>query len=409
VAGIDLRPAETVALEAQALIEEARRRHRRRQKRMAVSLIVVAVLVGIAVASVLALSSGPARRTTAPPGARPFLSTAPHGRAYVTTSGGIVEIDLARGTVLRRIVPHGSALALNPIAIAPGGRTAYALSDNVLTPINLRTGSTGAPITIGPSTGGEADASGFPGSLALSPNGDTALIPMPAQGTLIAVDLGQPSAAVSVHLGGRPEAVAVTPDGATAFVSNPGLHEVDVVNLATDTEESPLRGVADPGAIVITRSGERAYVANGNVVTPVDLATRVLRAPITLSAPGSPFTLAGPMAVSQDDRDVYVADVESVRGDGRVAVIATGSDAVVARLGGFTDPAGLGLVGGSGDLYVLNVAWSSGAAAPGGLAPHAVTTDALVPLSRATGRVGKAIPIPASPRSFGLAASGSGR
>jgi DNA-binding beta-propeller fold protein YncE len=86
-----------------------------------------------------------------------------------------------------------------------------------------------------------------------------------------------------------------------------------------------------------------------------------------------------------------------------VSVVSTASNTVVGRLGGFSGPVGISLVGDAHKLYVLNVAPSPGAVFSGGRSRRdAVEDNALVPVDLNDGLVQTPIPIPAAPRSFGI-------
>jgi YVTN family beta-propeller protein len=409
VTGTDLHQPEAAALAAQALIEEARRLHRRRQRNVLVVLAATALLVGAVVSAVVVLSNARSKPSTSP-APRVDVPAAPtHNTAYITTSAGIVGVDLATRSIVRRIEPHGSRLALGPIAIAAGGHTAYVVSDNVLTPIDLATGRAEASITFGPATGGLADGSGFPSSIAIAPDGRTAYIAVPAYGTMVPVDLAPLAAGTPIDLGGHLGTIAIAPSGLTAYVTNQSTGAVDVVNLTTDVVEDPIVGIADPQEIAVAPNGQRAYVSAGNnvvsSVVPIDLASGRVLAPIEVGSPRAGF-LAGPIAVSPDGRTVYTTNVESAVGGAQVSVLSTASNKVIAQFGGFSGPAGIALVGGTRTLYVLNMASSSGIRGITLGEPRTVIDDnALVPINLADRRVGPIIRIPASPRALGVAPS----
>src|SRR6202034_1906783 len=277
--------------------------------------------------------------------------------AYITTSGGILEVNLASQKIVGRITPQGSLFALDPIAI--DGETAYVVSDNILTPIDLASGLALAPVTLGPSSGETADATGFPSSIAIAPNGRTAYVAIPGQGTIVPVHLAPLSVASPILLGGTPRSIAISPNGDTAYVANSTTGAIDVVNLLTDSVGMPI-SIADPQEIALTTNGQRAYVSTGAAVVPIDLHSERVLAPIDVGSLGAGFD-PGPIVVSPDGKSVYVANTESATGDAAVSVVNTASNTVVGRLGGFSQPAGISLVANAHTLYVLNVAPSPGA------------------------------------------------
>jgi DNA-binding beta-propeller fold protein YncE len=404
VTEVDLQRAETAALEAQALIEEARRLQRRRQRSVVIGVAVVALLVGVTVSAIVVISGGRSWPSTKVP-PRLGVPAGPANRtAYVTTSSGIVVVDLATDKVVRRIEPHGGLFALNPIAIAPGGHTAYVVSDNVLTPIDLPSGSVKSPITLGPPTGQLADASGLPSSISIAPDGRTAYVAIPVLGEIVPVHLDSLTVGTPISVGGHPFEIAIAPNGKTAYVPDSSSSTIDVVNLATDSVEAPITGIADPHEIAIAPNGERAYVSAGGIslppsVVPIDLSTGRMLAPIALASHGF-GDVPGSMAVSPDGRTVYVPFAPSVSG-AQVSILSTATNKVIARVGYFSLPIGIALAGSTHTLYVLNAAPSEIIGNGGGI----VEGNALVPIDLDRGRIDKPISIPATPRSVGIAPS----
>jgi DNA-binding beta-propeller fold protein YncE len=220
------------------------------------------------------------------------------------------------------------------------------------------------------------------------------------------VHLASLSAASPIYVGGTPRSIAIAPDGATAYVSNSSSGAIDIVNLTTDSVGLPIKGLQDPQEIAITPNGQRAYVTASNGVVPIDLTSGGVLAPIGVTSTGSGFA-PGPIAVSSDGRNVYIANTESATGDAAVSVVSTASNTVIARLGGFSGPAAISLVGSTHTLYVLNTAPYPGAVISGGrtTSSHPIEQNALVPVDLANGIVEVPIPIPATPRSFGIGRS----
>jgi DNA-binding beta-propeller fold protein YncE len=329
--------------------------------------------------------------------------------AYVTTAAGIVEVDLATGHIVRRIVTAGNLFALDPIAVAPDDRTVYAVSDNVLTSIDVATGRIQATLTFGPATGGLADGSGLPSSIAIAPDGRTAYVAVPAYGTLIPINLAPLSAGRPIHLAGQPFQVAIAPDGETAYVPDSSSSEIEVVNLATGGVEAPITGIDTPHEIAIASNGRSAYVSAGGIntvpeVVPIDLTTGAVGQPVALGGPSHGY-VPGPITVSADGRTVSVADADSGANGAQVSVLRTSTDTVIARFNGFSGPVGLTLVGGSPTLLVANMAASGDGGRTLGSPRTRIDGNALVPINMATRQVGSSIPLPTSPRALAVASS----
>jgi DNA-binding beta-propeller fold protein YncE len=398
---VDLHGAETAALKAQALIEEARRLHRRRQRKVVIGIAVVALLIGVAVSAIVVISHGrsPSSTTVLP---RLGVPSGPEDRtAYVTTSSGIVVVDLATDKVVRLIEPHGSLFALDPIAIAPGGHTAYVVSDNVLTPIDLSSGSVKSSITLGPPTAQLADGSGYPSSIAIAPDGRTAYVAIPALGTIVPVHLDSLTVGTPIAVGGNPVEIAIDPNGKNAYVTDSSSSRIDVVNLVTDSVEAPITGIADPHEIAIAPNGQRAYVSTGGInlspsVVPIDLSTGRVLAPISLDSHGF-GDVPGFIAASPDGRTVYVTFAPTVSG-AQIFLLSTTRNKVIDRLGYFSGAGGIALASNGDTLYVLNTAPSEIFGKSRG-----VEGNALVPIDLDRGRIEKPISIPATPRSVAIA------
>jgi DNA-binding beta-propeller fold protein YncE len=397
----ELQQTEMAAFQAQALIEEARRRHRRRQRRLVFRLIAAVLFVGIAAGVItLSISRSPHATTTLPRFGGPAPPT--NNTAYITTSEGILKVNLASKKVVGRITPHGSDFALNPIAIAPGGGTAYVVSDNIFTPINLASGLAMTPITLGSPTGDTADSKGFPSSIAIAPNGRTAYVAIPGNGTIVPVHLAPLAAASPIPLGGTPRSITIAPDGETAYVTNPATSAIDVINLATESVDLPIGGIVDPQQMAITPNGTRAYVSTGSAIVPIYLPSKRVLTPIKVGSIRAGF-VPGPIAVSPDGQNIYVANTESGSGNAAVLIASTVSNRIIARLGGFSGPVGISVVGGGQTLYVLNTAPSPGAVIGGSSTKRdEVEDNALVPVDLNNGLVQTPIPIPEAPRSFGI-------
>jgi DNA-binding beta-propeller fold protein YncE len=374
----ELQQTEIAAFQAQALIEKARRLHRRRQRRVVSRLIAAVLLIGIAASAIaLSISRSPHSTTTLPRFGGPTTPT--NNTAYITSSEGVLRVSLASKKVVGRITPHGRNFALDPIAIAPGGRTAYVVSDNIFTAIDLVSDSAMTPITLGSATGETADSKGFPSSIAIAPNRQTAYVAIPGHGTIVPVHLAPLHAASPVFLGGTPRSITIAPNGKTAYVTNPTTSVIDVIKLATDSVGLPIH-IIDPQQIAITPNAKRAYVSTGTAIVPIDLRSDSALTPIKVGSIRAGF-VPGPIAVSPDGQDIYVANTESGSGNAAVLIVSTTSNKIIARLGGFSGPVGLSVVGDGQMLYVLNTAPSPGAVVGGGSrTPSEVDTNALVPV-----------------------------
>ena len=227
------------------------------------------------------------------------IAITPDGtRAYVTnyTSNTVTPIDLATGRARCQIHLASNAGPAG-IAITPDGTTAYVTDagapgtlGDTITPIDLATDKTEAPITVG---------SG-PQGIAITPNGQRAYVADAGAvvsgqtgtygSTVTPVDLKSKTALSPIKVGNAPIAVTITPDGSTALVANLNSGSVSPIDIANDTAGSPISVEGAPIAIAVSASDPTtAFVADsmsaqsstGNV-TPIDLSTDTAGAPIVV-------------------------------------------------------------------------------------------------------------------------------
>ncbi|MGA2530314.1 MAG: YncE family protein [Acidimicrobiales bacterium] len=250
------------------------------------------------------------------------IAITPDGtRAYVTnyTSSSVTPIDLLTGKALPSIALGASAGPAG-IAITPDGTTAYVTDagaagtlGDTITPIDLTTDKTLAPITVGPG----------PEGIAITPNGTRAYVAdsgafVPGQtgsigSTVTPVDLTTRKALPAIAVGNAPAAVAITPNGATALVANVNSGSVSPIDIATDKAGSPILVLGGPVSIAISAAEPTtAWVADetstasarGNL-TPINIAT---------DAPGTPIAVGKnpqSVAVSPDGSTAWVVCYDS--------------------------------------------------------------------------------------------------
>lgn len=220
------------------------------------------------------------------------VAVAPDGStAYVTnyTSNSVTPIDLSTDTPGKPI-PVGVGPA--GIAIAPDGKMAYVTDDgssaslgDTVTPINLETGKPGAPITVG----------GGPQGIAITPDGSTAYVA--DAGAIVAgqrgaigrtvtvIDLKTGRTLTPITVGNGPTGVAISPDGSRVFVTNLDSESVSSISTASKTASPPVGVEGAPIAVAIAAGA--AWVVDdpsnsyaGDNVTPISLATGRAGTPI---------------------------------------------------------------------------------------------------------------------------------
>ncbi len=105
----------------------------------------------------------------------------------------------------------------------------------------------------------EGDA---PRTIALSPDGLTALVAHNTSDNAAVVELATASVRAYVPTGMRSLGCAVSPDGTTAVVANGGEDTVSIIDLATDSTVATLNVASVPTEVVISPDGQEAYVTS---------------------------------------------------------------------------------------------------------------------------------------------------
>jgi YVTN family beta-propeller protein len=298
----------------------------------------------------------------------------------------------------------------------------------------LGTGSSlyGVDLTSGASTAAKSFAAGtFPDAVAVTPNGDLALVANYGDGTVTPINLVTGKVLPAIQAGAGPAGVAVTPNGKMAYVTDAGSAPLGTtitpIDLATDKAMAPITVGAGPQGIVISPDGTTAWVSLAGAVVPgqsgsigstvvsVNLATRAVSAPISVgNAPlavalsndgqtlwvanndsgsvtpittssgvaGTPVAVDGApdaLAVSSDDETVFVADESSSVAKGNnVTPISTSSLSASTPIAVGQAPTGLALTPDGSTLWV--VCSGTGSLEPIDLAskPAAVESEGIV-------------------------------
>lgn len=212
----------------------------------------------------------------------------PHGlrflpdgrRAVVTTegSGSLVEVDLARGRVLRAIAVGAGKPHM--VALAPGGSRAYVtqVAGGVVSVIDLESGRRLRDVATG--VGAEG--------IAITPDGDELWVSNRADDSVSVIDTATLAVVATLPSAGFPIRVAMTPDARHVLVVNAKAATLSVFDrtarrtVATVTLDEPgvryqpsmLGDSALPIGVRVAPDGRRAYVAisGGDQVAVIDTA-----------------------------------------------------------------------------------------------------------------------------------------
>src|SRR5258708_2126763 len=111
------------------------------------------------------------------------------------------------------------------------------------------------------------------------------------------------------NVNGGPSAIALTPNNATAYVVDQGGAIATPIDLATKTAKTPITVGTQPYDMAITPDGATGFVTDdvSNQVTPITLATGIPGPPITIG-PGPVTNGKGPngIVVTPDGTTAYV-------------------------------------------------------------------------------------------------------
>jgi len=249
-----------------------------------------------------------------------LLAIKPNGHVLYATDGQVITpIDLGTGRteapIRPRLAPGPNSL---PILMSRDGRTLYIAGQARIRRYNLAAGRFGPDIT-----------ASLPVAMLISRNG-AVLWYASYDNEVIAVDLATGKVRMRVKLKAEPVALALTPDDRTLYVAVSGTgkarHPAEVVpiNAVTGVTGAGI-AIHDPVALAMAPDGRKLYVlasppgseGDGPTVrgwvTPITLATRTAGHPRPVGY--NPVAIA----ITPDGKTLYVANEDS----GTISVIPT--------------------------------------------------------------------------------------
>jgi DNA-binding beta-propeller fold protein YncE len=135
-----------------------------------------------------------------------------------------------------------------------------------------------------------------PQAIAIAPSGAVAYVANGQVVTPIDLSSGTPRIESAINVPDGPLGIAVTPNGAMAYTAN-NDNTVTPINLATSpatpAKAISVGGITQPDGITIAPNGKTAFVANAsNTVTPINIAKRTPRAEAPIQVGSASFGIA---------------------------------------------------------------------------------------------------------------------
>jgi YVTN family beta-propeller protein len=293
--------------------------------------------------------------------------------------GSVTPIDTATNKVIKKIPVPGNAIA---VALTPDGRTAWVALNaarpggrGAVIPVSTSTYHVGKPVKV---------ACMLPGNMVITPSGKTLYVGDSVSGTVAPVHTATGAAGRPIKTGANPLEItmAITPDGKTVYVVNEEpAGVVTPIDTATNTAGKNIKVGAYPFAIVITPDGKTAYVLNlaqgvpgKGTVTPISTATNIAGKPIPIKHAAFPLA-ANLLVITPDGKTIYAAGSTTLTPIDTATNTALPAIRVAPRHGFDTAVA---ITPDGRTIYVVGEFAS-------------FTRGYIVPVSTATGAVGKAI------------------
>ncbi|MGH2939908.1 MAG: PKD domain-containing protein [Solirubrobacterales bacterium] len=246
----------------------------------------------------------------------PIAITPDGGRAVVATTSGqsAAVIDTATRKPFKTIPLGGDG---QEVAVSPDGKTAFVTTElsNKLQVVDPDTGTARGTIDVGAETwavafdpdgtsayvgtrnheiltidteteevvGDAIKVTGTPEQIAFTPDGTTAYVVVEGVSGVVVIDAALDQMVTTIPLPSVPDSVAVSPDGKRLYVSTAGSPTGTLRVVETASDEEVGKPIAVPGRtseIAVSADGKTAYAASPREVTPINLISRKVEAPI---------------------------------------------------------------------------------------------------------------------------------
>ena len=236
------------------------------------------------------------------------------GRFVIVTNNGyttpsLAVVDTASWTVVSRASLEDAWLGL---AMHPDGQRVYSAARTAVQELGYRDGVLTPSRTF---TLPVAPGSGFPGGLAVTPDGKKLFVVRVLAQSLVSIDIATGVVEKTVSLPAEPYTCLVSADGKTLFVSVWGGAKVLAFDASTLEPSREYVVGEHPNAMVASLQGDRLFVAcaNTNSVWAVDLATGKASEQISVALyPEAPLsTTPNGLGLSPDGKTLLVANADN--------------------------------------------------------------------------------------------------
>jgi YVTN family beta-propeller protein len=224
--------------------------------------------------------------------------------------------------------------------------------------------------------------------MAVTPNSKTVyVVNEEPYGTVTPIDTATNTAGKNIKVGVDPFAIVIAPDGKTAYVLNlaegePGKGTVTPISTATSTagKPIPIKHAAFPLALnlmVITPNGKTLYAASTTTLTPIDTATSTALPAIRVAPrDGSDYGAA----ITPDGRTIYVEGAFNKSTRGFIVPVSTATGTVGKPIVFRGLPDAMAITPGGKTLYVIRAG-----------APQIGLPQDVLPINTAANTAGKPI------------------
>jgi YVTN family beta-propeller protein len=254
----------------------------------------------------------------------------------VSPDGGTVYVLNSASDSITPVSTLGSPPVSEATISLPAGYTPQAMAltpdgTNVYVVAMANLSNTAAPVLWEIALGGASPgtlartitlpANSSPAGLALTPDGQEALVTDYSGGAVIPVSLSSAKVGTPIPVGSGPLGIGVSPNGANAYVANSeegSITQIDLANNTPSSPNTPLEVGFQPQQVAVSPDGSTLWVSEDNAHTPgnAGFAVPVSIPSMSVGAPISAGFDPYGVALSPDGSTLFVADESNGYGPG---------------------------------------------------------------------------------------------